>query len=476
MKCVAKNGVIADSGSFAPGSKINSSDSLSFSGKCATSVEQRLARRLWSAESCIFSALQERLRKSTSADENQENNTQQLPRSWKIIAELLEKPTSRGVNDRLERLLRCLETAAKAKNASRVAIRDYVSKLQLYALLPVYLRVDQCSFESALDESISFALQAISLIDLDRGLESELFELLSESTWMNHPPSVALEATFKVDLCELANAFASEATNDSTAPFDRSCRRISKDRCIGYWSIVQQWSNSTTHLRIPSQLSIGKVLWPKVREHWTRLSLTLSENQTDTNTPTSATIQSESNIASAGRGIASDDDFIEIRNSNDPQLAKTLDIQLQRCREAHGSMSLVVVKVVEQHEQFTNRASEHRLPQWQETAIEHLRAATDGQSTRGFQSQAGELTLVIDDLDRNEVSAIMREVLEVASQSHDAASSMIDNPRIPIVCGIACVSSPSKRFQIDQLIHSAWRCLDAAKLQGPGTVKSIEVF
>jgi hypothetical protein len=174
--------------------------------------------------------------------------------------------------------------------------------------------------------------------------------------------------------------------------------------------------------------------------------------------------------------ITSDDDFIEIRDSNDPQLAETLDIQLQRCRETQGSMSLVVVKVLEQPDQRSNKASENRLPQWQETVIESLRTATDGQATRGFQCESNELTLVIDDLDRNEVSAIMREVIEVASRPHEAASLMVDSPRIPIVCGIACVASPSKRFQIGQLIHSAWRCLDAAKLQGPGTVKSIEVF
>ena len=202
-------------------------------------------------------------------------------------------------------------------------------------------------------------------------------------------------------------------------------------------------------------------IWPKVRDHWSRLSQSLLQVNITESEP-------ESKSAA--------DDFVEIRSANDPQLEKTLDIQLQRCSDEHGSMALVVIKVIEHPDQPQKRPSDHRLPKWQETVIERLRIATDGQTTRGFICDAGELALIIDDLDRNEVSAVIREILEAASLPHNAASSMVEMPRIPIVCGIACVASPSKRFQIDQLIQSAWRCLDAAKLQGPGAVKSIEVF
>ena len=108
--------------------------------------------------------------------------------------------------------------------------------------------------------------------------------------------------------------------------------------------------------------------------------------------------------------------------------------------------------------------------------IERLHEETGGRTTRGFICEGGELALIVDDLARNEVTAILRETLEYASQPSDLVSSMVDTPHTPLVCGVACVASPSKRFQIDQLIDSAWRCLAASKLQGPGTVKSLEVF
>ena len=387
-----------------------------------------------------------------------ESTAARLPRAWNVLVELVETKNLGKIESQLSCLLRSLDTIGKAKSDDRAARREYVAWLQLYSMLPIYLRMDDCNLEAALDESIFIAYKAVSLIDLDEALEFELFELLGESPFLDQSPSLALQNALNIDLYKIVEEFGKGANQSSNGKLLGVGLRPSNDRCDGYWSIVKQWTGGAAHMHIPTKLSIGKILWPKVREHWSRLSQALLEIQIVT--------ESTSMV----------DSIVEIRSSNDPQLAKTLDIQLQRCREEQGSMALVVLKALENPASSTKASSSDRLPRWQESVIEQLRAATDGRTTRGFICEAGELALIVDDLDRNEVTAVIRDALEVAGQPHDCASSMVEIPNIPIVCGVACVSSPSKRFQIDQLIQSAWRCLDAAKLQGPGAVKSIEVF
>ncbi len=455
MLSVADNSATVHSGTIPSIVKTGPFDSALAVGVSLKGLEKRIADRLSTAEYRMLQLVDYRKSKLTDVS-RPAARVNRLPLASNVLSELVEIKGQDDIEARLALLLHCLDTIGQPINNERVAIRDYAAWMQLYSMLPIYLRLDQGDLPSALDESLFMAYQAISLIDLDQALECELFELLSESAFLNQAPSVALQNSLNVDLYKLVDEFGALAKQPRSDLV--TGQRPSSDRCEGYWSIAQQWTGGAAHLRIPTKLSIGKVLWPKVREHWSRLSQALLELHVEPEaTPTA-------------------DDFVEIRSSNDPQLAKTLDIQLQRCRDQQRSMALVVFKVLEHPDQTMARSSDHCLPKWQEAVIEQLRIATDGQATRGFSCEAGELTLIIDDLDRNEVSAIIREIVDFASQPHNAASSMVEIPRIPIVCGIACVASPSKRFQIDQLIHSAWRCLEAAKLQGPGTVKSIEVF
>jgi PleD family two-component response regulator len=45
-----------------------------------------------------------------------------------------------------------------------------------------------------------------------------------------------------------------------------------------------------------------------------------------------------------------------------------------------------------------------------------------------------------------------------------------------ISIGVASLSLPSKNFPSDNLLKAAARCLDAAKLSGGNTLKSIDVY
>ena len=70
----------------------------------------------------------------------------------------------------------------------------------------------------------------------------------------------------------------------------------------------------------------------------------------------------------------------------------------------------------------------------------------------------------------------MRAFMEDVESAQQPAIKFVETTKIGIVCGLACVETPSKRFKIEQLIEASWRCLSAAKNQGAGAVKSIEAY
>lgn len=83
---------------------------------------------------------------------------------------------------------------------------------------------------------------------------------------------------------------------------------------------------------------------------------------------------------------------------------------------------------------------------------------------------------MIEDVERPVVMAIAREGLLEAGEAHRQACGLGAESATALVSGISFVSSPARSFKIQQLIDSAWRCLEGATDQGSGSVKSIEVY
>lgn len=164
--------------------------------------------------------------------------------------------------------------------------------------------------------------------------------------------------------------------------------------------------------------------------------------------------------------------IIEIRSSNDPQLSSNLDQLLSDCRSEQGTLTLVVMKNLEQPN--TPESLGHHLLPWHAKIVELIDLAGESQNVRGFLTDAGELSMVFENVERSEVSQWIREAFSTLNQSSDSALSA--NRSVPLVAGVASVSSPSRSFRIEQLIQSAWRCLDGATSQGASAIKTIEVF
>jgi hypothetical protein len=328
---------------------------------------------------------------------------------------------------------------------------------------------------------------------------------------------------------------------DSRLIVDPNLAPLTAKQRDGYWTIASQWIQQREAISIPADLAVGAVSWPRLRNHWNELSAYLLdgdrsvqgngeslakqikaeqidksqinsnasvafvEAQSTVATHTVVTNLDTANVASASvapkedtSGVVLDSetvnantkianepvvnshpDIIEIRSSNDPELARNLDVHLQRCRDRSGSLALVVVRCKTEEKAKTAGPSgqpKGSLTSWQLDMIAALQSSLEHRKMYGFHTTDGEIALIMEDVDRSEVTSLVRKVIEREAVVDDHATRLLDQAGLPLYSGIACVHAPSKSFRLAQLTESAWRCLDASTRQPPGSVKSIEVY
>jgi hypothetical protein len=328
---------------------------------------------------------------------------------------------------------------------------------------------------------------------------------------------------------------------DSRLIVDPNLAPLTAKQRDGYWTIASQWIQQREAISIPADLAVGAVSWPRLRNHWNELSAYLLdgdrsaqgngeslakqikaeqidksqinsnasvafvEAQSTVATHTVVTNLETANVASASvapkedtSGVVLDSetvksttkianepvvnshpDIIEIRSSNDPELARNLDVHLQRCRDRSGSLALVVVRCKTEEKAITAGQSgqpKGSLTSWQLDMISALQSSLEHRKMYGFHTTDGEIALIMEDVDRSEVTSLVRKVIEREAVVDDHATRLLDQAGLPLYSGIACVHAPSKSFRLAQLTESAWRCLDASTRQPPGSVKSIEVY
>jgi hypothetical protein len=332
------------------------------------------------------------------------------------------------------------------------------------------------------------------------------------------------------------------AESDLRLVVDPSSAPLTAKQRDGYWTIASQWIQQREAISIPADLAVGAVSWPRLRNHWNELSACLLDgdrsapengqsppqqikaesigtSNINSNTLVAplksepiavatnpvATNPAAANDASASVArngdlsnvvlnsepvkatntftnepiLESHPDIIEIRSSNDPELARNLDVHLQRCRDRSGSLALVVVRCrtdSKSNPELQSGSLKGSLTSWQLDMIAALQSSLEHRKMYGFHTTDGEIALIMEDVDRSEVTALVRKVIAQEVVVDDHETRLLDQAGLPLYSGIACVHAPSKSFRLAQLTESAWRCLDASMRQPPGSVKSIEVY
>ncbi len=455
---------------------LNSSTPRSFEARVAARLERMEATRHPSSPSKMGDQNARHL--SRSSESGSRNP------SIELLRDLIPKNTSETKSETLAKIVDIIDgTLRLVETNHRELSRMYLNRMHWTALLPIYTSLDSTQLSLRIDDAFQLALEAKQIFALDLALGQELFELLANESWTKLAPKTSLKST--LDICIFNIVASSNPFGDGNSANDRLQTSLSDAVRQSYWQLATQLNDSSTHLHIPSNLVVGKVSWPRIREHWTQFISSLT-NRASSSLPavsleidrTNQSIKKEpvsvSNVEVAPI-TAAQDDCIEIRSSNDPKLAETLGIQLETCRDEGRSITLAVFQRLG-NDGNTASPETRGFENWHHSLIELVSQSAIGGASRGFFTDAGELALVFEDLERGEATQAMRGFIENVEMAQQPSNKYVETTKIGLVCGLACVETPSKRFKIEQLIEASWRCLSAAKNQGAGAVKSIEAY
>jgi hypothetical protein len=351
------------------------------------------------------------------------------------------------------------------------------ARMVLKSLMPLYLAAGQGRAGTSIRDTLTLIRSACMLPQLNRlTTDGELSTWIQEADRADTDPIEAISKAFRVDLALMANSFWKEARSMKSERSDFSGRGIdvsivSNEKHRAWWSLAGQLYAQRAQINIPADLAVGVIAWDRLLDHWQRLTKSIaSRTESNRNEEIAAySVAAKSNEAQ-GSSIANDHRFVEIRSARDPQLSSNLEQMLQHCRSEQGTMALVVAKRIAQ-----DSASAQHFQNWQSLFIEYMDVHGESTNVRGFISGDGELSLVFQDVDRAELGQWIRDSFAKINNAKED-SSLATTVTLPLVAGVAMVSAPSRTFKIDQLIQSAWRCLDGASKQGAGAVKTIEVY
>ena len=362
------------------------------------------------------------------------------------------------------------------------------ARMVLKSLMPLYLAAGQGRAGTSIRDTLTMIRSACMLPQLNRlSTDGELSAWIQEADRVDSDPIEAISKSFRVDLALMANSFWKEANSMKSEPSDYLGRGIevsvvSIEKHRAWWSLAGQLYAQRARINIPADLAVGVIAWDRLLDHWQRLTKSIaSRTECNHNSGTRVTSGSSNEEFATNSvssklnetqesSIANDHRFVEIRSSRDPQLSSNLEQMLEHCRSEQGTMALVVAKRIAQ-----DSASAQHFQNWQSLFIEYMDAHGESTNVRGFISGDGELSLVFQDVDRAELGQWIRDSFAKINNAKED-STLATTVTLPLVAGVAMVSAPSRSFKIDELIQSAWRCLDGASKQGAGAVKTIEVY
>lgn len=324
--------------------------------------------------------------------------------------------------------------------------------LYLCSALPDQERVG--TKRNAVAQSRVLALELIALIELSHSLgHKEFVEWLDQRTSASEDLGRSVQRFLNLDLSVISHALAERRVETTTKP---SLSRvdaipISDSQHHDWWSLAWQWSCATHAFLVPVGVPDPADSWSELTSHWKTLYGLVCPNST------------RSHRRCMG-----------IRTSSDKRMEDQLDRRLDDIRVEQGVMTLVTVRYV--GDSASRNDERNPLSPWQTAWLECMDLAIEGAEPTVFLDQSGDLALVYQDLGRSELAQCVRDVLSQVQANLARDGLLPENEPVPLIVGIATVDGPAKSFRMKQLIDAATRCLENAASQGPGTIKSIEVF
>lgn len=324
--------------------------------------------------------------------------------------------------------------------------------LYLCSALPDQERVG--ARRNAVAQSRGLALELIALIELSHSLgHREFVEWLDQRISASEDLGRSVQRFLNVDLSLISQALAEQraAAGGESGPSRVDAIPISDSQHHDWWSLAWQWSCATHAFLVPVGVTDPADSWSELTSHWKTLYGLVCPNSTRSHRR-----------------------CIGIRASSDKRMEDQLDRRLDDVRVEQGVMTLVNVRYV--GDPASRTGERNPLSPWQTAWLECMDLAIEGAEPTGFLDQTGDLALVYQDLGRSELAQCVRDVMSQVQANLARDGLLPENEPVPLIVGIATVDGPAKSFRMKQLFDAATRCLENAASQGPGTIKSIEVF
>ena len=411
----------------------------------------------------------------------------------KLILELIhasevnESTVTKSAHERIESFACSIAATLRWMHESQGQFDEtWMRRILLKSLMPLYLEAGQGRAATGVSDTLALLRIACMYIELDRlTQDSELAEWLMETVRCQTDPMQSIPKSFRIAMPKMASVFWTTKAKEihGNGKLLEPKQPASESQHRAWWSLACQLNGQDSHITVPADLAVGVVAWDRLKEHWKRVWTLLCNSELPPGIGSANVDSGESKTSSSSVSVANkepsallkDHRFVEVRSARDPQLSASLDQLLTQCRNEQGILSLLVVKRLRVGGTDNASSDALSLPNWQSKFIEYMDQQGETSNVRGFISDDGELTLVFENVDRNELSHWIRESFSKFNQT--SSSSTIATPvSQPLVAGVAMVNAPSRMFKIDQLIGAAWRCLDGATTQGAGAVKTIEVY
>ncbi len=171
-----------------------------------------------------------------------------------------------------------------------------------------------------------------------------------------------------------------------------------------------------------------------------------------------------------------------ITDLDDAALVSVIKRKIALCRSETRSICLAMIVVLpdaelEDDSLFSIRES--GLSRWQQEMVTRIADQPSLKDPVAFITPQGQLIVAVLDSERSEMTTLLRRgLIEVLTGRNDCSSASLSHEHVParFHVGLASTTAPSAKFDPQDLIESARRCLAVAQRLGKASIKSIEVF
>lgn len=336
-----------------------------------------------------------------------------------------------------------------------------VEQSALQAIVPLYWIPANESWERQLNQSLhrlrrhaSFLLWRDSLEDID------IHSWLRRLHGCDIPLVERVEGAFRLCLSHLAHTFWSELAAQSEGSPLPGTTHATRECEMETWALAKSLLRDNSDIELPASFAESSMAIDDIRAHWIRLRQSLATRNTNGST---AIVVEQQSIAPTEDTSAQR--FVSIGDRTAYPLLDSLKQTLES-DDDESLLSLVVVRAVQSPSIRHANAS----PSWFAELCDDEELTVKGM----FKTEDHDWVIVYSGVDRSELARKIREVFEAIGLrgSRDERSQSEQ----AFVAGVATVIDPTSRFQVSGLVDGAWRCVEAAQLQGPNAVKTIQVY